>query len=349
MAPGSQRVLGRVLQPLAVGLLDELVGLTLICPSEAELGKIPCPPAEAVFYPPVRWWQRRRKACDAIVECLGQMRLDLLHAIEAPVLPMARMLADELDLTYCVTSYAAGDARILQKLDHRAAYVLAVSRKIQAGLIEEQVAPAEQIRVVPPGVYPARHATCFEQLGNRASILAGGPLDDVDAYEPVLQAMALLMREQRECVFFIMGAGRAEHALRKRAEALELTDVLTFVSGQADQQFAGVCKAADLYLSPLDLPWLDLPCLQAMASGIPVIAPEEAGEDFLVDSGAVARFPGGDAEAMAETIAGLLDDRARARSLAEKALEYLRENHSASAMVQRLSDLYRQAVDGEAG
>jgi glycosyltransferase involved in cell wall biosynthesis len=339
--------MGRILQPLAVGLLDALTQLILICPDQEEAKGIPSPPAEVVFYPSTQWWRSRRKSYEPLVQRLRTLRPDLLHAMEPALLRLTRLLAQELDLPYCVTSYRSDDARTLQKLDERAECILAVSRHVQGRLIEQRVAPAQSIQVVPPGVYPVKHATCFTQVGRSAAILAGGPLDDFESYCEVLSAFALLRKREYDCVFFLLGAGRAEHDLRKRAEKLKLTDTLTFVSGYADLQLEGVFQAADVYLSPKALPWLDLHCLQAMAAGIPVVVPRDVHDDFLVDSQAPVQFEPGDAEQMAQALAGLLDDRARARRLSEKALAYLRENHSASATVERLGACYRRIIGQE--
>jgi glycosyltransferase involved in cell wall biosynthesis len=347
MAPGTRRLMGRILEPLAIGLLDALTQLILVCPDQEEAKGIPSPPAEVVFYPSTRWWQSRRRTSEPVIRHMAGMNLDVLHAIEPAVLPLAQLLAEQLELPYCVTSYRSGDVRTLQRLDQRAEMVLAVSRHVQGRLIEGRVLPAQNIRVVPPGVYPAKHATCFSQGNRSASILAGGPLDDYEGYAQVLSAFAMLRREHCDCVFFILGAGSAEHQLRKRAEQLELTDVLTFVSGQAQDQLQGVFQGADIYLSPLALPWLDLHCLQAMAAGIPVLVPDDVRDDFLVDSEAPLTFASGQAQAMAEALSSCLDDRAKARARAEKGLAYLREHHSVSGTTERLAACYREIVPGD--
>ena len=343
---GTHARMGRILEPLAIGLLDELVELVLICPSLEELGAIPAPPVEVVLYQPRRWWQPRRTALDPLLHTAFELELDLLHAMEAPVAPLTGLMARRVQVPYAVSGLSVADARRLQGLNEWAHLALAVSQPIQAALIEQHVMPADQIHLVRPGVYPVRHATCFERLDTAPAVLAGGRLDDAEAYEPVLHALAEIRRRGLGCVFFVMGSGRGERRLRLLAEKLQLTDVLTFVSGRADRQLDGVFKSADVYVTPVPLPWFDLPSLQAMAAGIPVVACDAAEDDFLREGVTCRRFPTGDAEALAETLEQTLTDRAATRALVETALAYLREHHSASGMVRRLAALYRQTAAG---
>ena len=85
--------------------------------------------------------------------------------------------------------------------------------------------------------------------------------------------------------------------------------------------------------------WEGLPrtLLQAMATGVPVVATDADGVAEVVRDGVTGRLvPRGDAAALGRAVAEVLDD---AGGLAERAREQLAE-FDAAAMVRRLEALY---------
>ncbi len=49
---GTLQMLGQVLRPQAIALIDEMVELTAICPLGAETTELPTPPLEIIHYQP---------------------------------------------------------------------------------------------------------------------------------------------------------------------------------------------------------------------------------------------------------------------------------------------------------
>ena len=54
--PRTLEEYGHILQPLAVGLLDELVELVVFCPQGADVERLPSPPAQIVPYARLPRW-----------------------------------------------------------------------------------------------------------------------------------------------------------------------------------------------------------------------------------------------------------------------------------------------------
>ncbi len=337
--------LARTLQPLAVGLLDEVVDVVVICPQRSATAELPSPPLEIVRYGRLKLWIFRTGATENLVEELRPMRLQVLHALDADACDLTRHLAAALNLRYIVSSYRLGDGRIIGGLDQRAEAVLAASEQLARDLLEHRVCAAAKIRVVRPGVHHVRHTTLFDHPQQSTAVVAGGRLDDVPAFEAVLKAFAAVKDRKYDCVFFIIGSGRAERALRLMAEKAGLDDVLTFVDRQPPAKLAGIFKAADIYIAPLPEHGVDIECLLAMAAGDPVLAAAGGSSDFLIDSKTALLFTMGDTDALTARLLSLLDNHAAARQQAEDALKYLREKHSQASMVTALADIYRTAAN----
>lgn len=342
--PGSAVRMGRILEPLAVGLLDELIEPTLIAPNCGEMGRIPSPPVRLVEYERRRWYQPRRLVWDPVAEQIDPLDLDLLHVMDPEALDVANHLAAACQLPLGMTCLSVRDAGAVHRLNEFGRFVVAISEQILQAVRAQRALPVARIYRVHPGVYPVRHATCFTRLDTPLAIMAGGPLENFHACQAVLRCFAKIRDLQPEVLFFLTGSGPAERPLRGLAEKLGLIDVLTFVSGQADPQMAGILPAADIYISPSPTRWYDLHALQAMAGGVPVIASNRADEDFLIDGHTARLFDPDRPEQLLEALAEMLEDRAATRALAEGALGYLREHHSVWQMVEATAGVYRDAA-----
>jgi glycosyltransferase involved in cell wall biosynthesis len=88
---------------------------------------------------------------------------------------------------------------------------------------------------------------------------------------------------------------------------------------------------------------LPFSALEALASGLPLLASDRGGLPELTDPELVT--PAGDAAALAATMQRLFADRAARAAAGERALVRARESFSEAAYVERLSELYSQASE----
>ena len=336
---------GRVLQPLAVGLVDEMVGITVLLPGSADCPELETVPHEAAVYPPARWWRIGGRWLDAVAADLKRRKIDLLHALDGSAGRLTRTLARRLDVPYVLSSYALDDTWRLSEAGREAAAVLAASEPLRDALADRAVAPAERLRLMRPGVYHVRRPTCFDDPTHSIAIVAGGPLADLPACDAVLQCFAELAARKYDCAFFFLGTGPAERRLRQRAEQRKLLAHLTFADCRPMGQLTGIFKAADVFIAPVAHDGIDMQTLLAMAAGVPVLAAAGgAVSDFLRDGETATFFTQGDSAELTVKLTALLDDRASARALAASAIEYVHRNHSPAVNVTALAHIYHEAL-----
>jgi len=336
--------LERTLQPLAVGLLDELIELVALCPSHADAGALPGPPVDIVRYD-LPWWRRLSKgAIEALAGDLRKRKVHLLHALDESAAEIASRLAGGAGAEHVVSVYGVG-RRLPARAIRSAAATLPACESIRAELLRRRLCQGDRAIVLHPGLHLERRSTCFEDPRHSASIVAGGTLDDLPAFAAALRSFAELNQRKYDCVFFVIGSGRAEKAIRTFAEKLGLRSVLQFVDRQSPSQLARILAAADLYISPAPADSLDLCALGAMAAGVPVFAANGATGDFLDDGRTAMIFEPGDSAELTMKLVSLLDDRAAARALAENAMEALRADHSPAQMVTSLIRIYRHVLE----
>jgi len=334
----------RVLQPLAVGLMDELVDLAGLCPPSPDNHPLLPMPCETVPCPIRGWLGYPDWAVERLVDFLRRWKVDLIHAVDASAAELARATAQGLGVPYIVSSYDLADARDLGHAADQADVLLAASQPI-ADALAARTRQRDRIRLLRPGVYHVKHATCFQEPGNSVALVAGGPLDNFKSFDAVLRCFAELVGRKFDCMLFIIGSGRMQRKLRQQALRLGLGPKITFIDALPTRQLARIFQDADIYITPAAQNAIDMHSLLAMAAGVPVLAGSGRGaNDFLRDGQTVREFACGDAGELTAKLAAMLDDRASARALAESALEYLRVNHSPAHNVAALARMYREVL-----
>jgi len=336
------RDFSRVFRVTAIGLIDELLEVVLFCGERCSVGEMAKAPTDVIRFSWPRWFVKRRIA--RLAAQVRRRKIDLLHALDARAVEVTRAVAREVGISYVVSSHDLDDARRIGTLEDRAAGVLASSTPIQQNLLEHHVTTAEKISLVRPGVHTASRPTCFCESGRHIGLVAGGPMDREREFEPVLRAFAELHERKFECAFFVMGGGPAERRIRRRVSALGLNHELTFAATKSLSQFAGIAKAADVYVSVAPRPQLTLRALLAMAAGTVVLSPEDPAADFLIDGQTAMLFRPEDPAELTTKLVALLDDPDAARSLAQGGLDHVAATHSPSDAARAVAEIYRRAL-----
>lgn len=131
-------------------------------------------------------------------------------------------------------------------------------------------------------------------------------------------ARALALLEAGTFSAQIIGDGPDRPELQRALDAAGLGDAV-HLTGARDDVPAHLAKA-DLFVLSSRSECLPISILEAMASGLPVVATDVGGVAELVDEGRTGRLvPAGDPEAMARGLADLLGDRAQRKAMGSAA------------------------------
>lgn len=157
--------------------------------------------------------------------------------------------------------------------------------------------------------------------------------------ERVLAAAAML---DREVEVLLVGKGRDEHKLRKRAT--ELGVPTRFEIDVPWSELPGLYREMDIFVMPCRSRWnglevegLGLVFLEAAATGLPVIAGDSGGSPETVrvgETGFVATTP----DDIAMYVNDLLDHPEKARSMGAAGREFVVSEFTWERVVQRLRD-----------
>lgn len=167
----------------------------------------------------------------------------------------------------------------------------------------------------------------------------------VEAMIPVLQA-------RPDATAIIMGRATGKHLafqqdLQARIAAASLTERLRFLPEVPAYETARWYGALDLFIAPQRWEGFGLTPLEAMASGVPVIATDVGAFPDLVAEGATGHIiaPGAPAP-IAEAALGLLNDPDRLQAYAHAARDRAVDHFPIEGEARALIALYRSLLDG---
>lgn len=212
--------------------------------------------------------------------------------------------------------------RGLAPLIHR---FIAVSRDLADWLRHSVAIPASKVTQIYNGVdyarfsarnggaapLPAGVPTAFLPATGRVVIGTVGRLAAVKDQQLILTAVADLLthrpalRAQLRCL--LIGDGPERAALEQRIRTLALQDCV-WLAGDRDD-IPGLLRCMDIFVLPSLGEGISNTVLEAMATGLPVIATRVGGNPELVDDGVTGTLiPVGDGASLARAIARLVDD-----------------------------------------
>ncbi len=175
-------------------------------------------------------------------------------------------------------------------------------------------------------------------------ILHVGRLDIDKNVERVVQAAAQVMR-QTEVHLLIVGDGSQKHALMKMCEALQIADHVYFPGYVALQDgLPQIYRLADLFVTASEVEVQSLVLLEAIGSGLPIVAVQATFVPEIVHNGINGFLAkSGDIDKLADAMLTILKDR-QLREVMGKNSRALAETHDTQCSIDLHEQLYSNAM-----
>jgi phosphatidyl-myo-inositol alpha-mannosyltransferase len=280
-----------------------------------------------------------------------EFRPDLVHAHE-PLTPSTGMFAVLVaKKTPVVATFHAFAERsrmytvaapVLRRVWRRLRIKIAVSQAA-VGFVQERFGPG--IRIVPNGcdVDLFARADPAEGLPAGRRLLWVGRLDPQKGFPVAVEAFGLLAGELPDLWFVVVGEGQELAALSRLTRPARQR--VKLVGRVPHERLPGYYKGADVFAAPaLGQESFGLVLVEAMASGVPVVASDIPGYREVVRTGVDGTLvPPGDPHALAGAIRPLVTDTAAARRFSE-AGRARAETFRWERVVDQLERAYREAT-----
>jgi starch synthase (maltosyl-transferring) len=209
--------------------------------------------------------------------------------------------------------------------------------------------PPARLVVVPNGIDLARYTLKTPQAAGTGSqpVQIGyvGRLDPVKGVTHLLGAAALLRESAPSLAWALtlVGDGSERAALEAEAAALELAERVRFLGARSD--VPALLPTFDLLVLPSLYEGMPNVALEAMASGLPVVATAVGGTPEVVLHGETGLLvPPAEAAALAGALAALAVDPARRARLGAAGRARVERHFTIDAAVRRTEALYRDLL-----
>ena len=295
----------------------------------------------------------------------GLAGLDLRRRWDVPLVHMFHTLG-------AIKNAVAGDSGDTEPAERLAAEVriaAAADRIVASNLVERaglvwhvQADPA-RVAVIPCGVdvelfRPRPAAPARARLGVDAEhvLLFVGRLTPIKGLETLLRALAVLRSDglaSARLRLLVVGGTKGEPGdsahLRRLAQDLGVASWVDFRGPQPQDALPDYYAAADLCLMPSRYESFGMVALEAMASGVPVIASRAGGLTVTVQDGVTGRLvPEGDVAALALAVKGLLADDASRQALGARSVGWARR-FTWPAVGRSIAELYAELLPAASG
>jgi glycosyltransferase involved in cell wall biosynthesis len=301
----------------------------------------------------------------AVAPVLGA-RADLVHAhfsIDMGLIPVAMGVAAAYRLPLVVTLHSSlrhtlpddspRAARLIRYggaverwVTGRAAAVISLTPRLR-GLLVGDGLPAAKVHVIPSGVDPERFAGPF------ADPLPGVPHPRVAFVGRVEHEKGpdVLLRAAAQVPglhVVVVGDGAMRGELVALAASLGIAGRVTFTGYVPNTAVPAVLAHCDLFAMPSRFEELGTACVEALHTGLPIVASDTGG--IPVEDGVDGlRVPPGDPGALADALRRLLGDGALAARLGEAAAARARRDHAWPALAERVLGVYRGVTARDPG
>lgn len=234
--------------------------------------------------------------------------------------------ADELRFERGATRLRmALQARLERRSVLRADRVLVTSEYCREVAERAYGVPRERLSIVPEGIDPSAWRPPRGPAGacGALTVLSVGRQYPRKNTETLLRALARVRERVPEVELRVVGGGPRLPALRELATSLDLDDSVSFLGEVEDRDdLRAEYAAADLFCLPSRQEGFGIVFLEAMASGLPVVAGDAAAVPEVVPDGeAGILVPPDDEGALADALVRLLADPRRREEMGERGRE----------------------------
>ncbi|PHR96484.1 MAG: hypothetical protein COA78_28735 [Blastopirellula sp.] len=306
-----------------------------------------------------RWLRKNHTELDAVYVSMlkhsAYITVQQLKETNVPVILRAEGAGKTGD---CVWQQEANFGSRIRTICQQADAVVAPSEKIWQELLESGYDP-NKIHFIPNGVAISEPRSPKRCEAARQALANVNPSLKLKENSPVavftgrlhagkgllcaINAWAIVVKQFPNAKFWIIGEGPQEDKLRKRINHLNLHGRVV-MPGVFDN-VEDLLHAADLFILPSHEEGMSISLLEAMATGLAVVASDITGNQKLVahdQSGML--FPVDDHQDLAASVLKIISDQKYATSLGNSARELVEQRFSLAESTQQHEELFRQLI-----
>ncbi len=214
---------------------------------------------------------------------------------------------------------------------------------VKAARIEQIINGVDIERFFPAGSDSDKCMDLLSFSGDRLVVGTVGRLDGVKDQVNFVRSIGALFDRRPElrnriCIA-IVGDGPSKADVEAAIAAADLTEICWLPGGRED--IPEILRTYDVFVLPSLAEGISNTILEAMATGLPIVATDVGGNDLLVEDGVNGQIvPAADSDSLGSAVEALVDDSGLRKQRGENSRRHAEEKFSLQTMVARYRRLY---------
>lgn len=248
--------------------------------------------------------------------------------------------------------YRRWGTRVVRLVHQLSTVIVVNSAAVREFLVKEHRFPSDAIRVIHNGVDFERFARArgdrrvlFPDLDGHHKLVAvlANMRNAVKGHAYLVEAARAICRAVPETKFLLIGEGEERPKVEKLVHEMGLTQNFVFLGYRED--IPELLNCCDLSILPSVAEGLPNAVLEAMASGLPIVATRAGGTAEIIEDGISGLLvPPRDPEALAQAALRLLQDIDFAKKLARAGQQRVQTQFSFDRLFWKLDLLYTELL-----
>ncbi len=293
-----------------------------------------------------------------LADTVREFEIDLIHAhVARDYLLAAAASRLSGDTPYILTRHVLFSLTKLYRISlGNVSRVIAVSEAVAEGLRHQNIFDPNKVVTIHNGIDTQRFAPKRPGADRARDVGSGKPyvvgmvghIAPIKGQEDLVRAAAIILSQRNDVEFVLVGEDKSpgygnRAAVEDLIEQLDLAAKVRLVGWQED--VSGLLNMFDLFVSPSRSEPFGLVILEAMASGVPIVATKSEGAMEILEDGLTGMLvPIADSIRLAETIMSLLDAPAERERLSSGAQKVVEERFSLRKMVDATEATYQEII-----
>jgi len=291
-----------------------------------------------------------------ILEAVRREKPDLIHSHTRVTQVLGWVVAALTAVPYVTTCHGLYKFRLGRRFFRCwGTWVMAISNATMNRMVQQyRLAPPHQVILVENGIDVER----FHQPPDPAQVerfrqsngLNGGPiigavarLSPVKGLDLLLKAAVPLLKEFPGLQVLLVGDGPAREDLVRLAYELGISDRVRICHSVEDTRIP--LSLMQVFAAPAWKEGFGLAIVEAMATGVPVVASDAGGPGEIIEHGKSGLLvPPGDTSALESSLRTLLKDAAGRRQMAERGRLRAKERFDLERMAKQVEEVYGWVV-----
>ena len=199
----------------------------------------------------------------------------------------------------------------------------------------------ERFKPTNDGLYLKR---IFAVPINKPVLLYVGRLDKEKRIDIILRALLDILRVT-SVHLVLAGIGKEKQRLEELTEKLGIQKAVTFTGFVPDKDLQNIYRIGDLFVMASTAELQSIVTMEAMASGLPVVAVNAKALPELVHDGENGYlFSDGDSQMLAEKVVAILSNQTMRAQMSRKSLEIIKD-HDINKTIEKYESVYNEIVN----